>query len=262
MKKRLSTLLFLCVLLLFSFTGNVYGDYMYSISNLESNIIKFSSSNANGTIKIMVEKDQEKYYYNVNKAEELIPLQLGKGSYSVKILEKISGNRYKVIGKEQINSMEETGNEVFMSSSQPIYWEDEVELIKLSKFIVKDAKTEIEKVRAVYNYVVNNIEYDYDKINNINDNYVPDLGEILNLGKGICYDYASLFAGMLRAEGIPTKLVKGYKDDLKQYHAWNEVFLEEEWHVIDTTYDAALKSSKYKNGMIKSTKLYSKVREY
>ncbi|HZK33600.1 MAG TPA: transglutaminase-like domain-containing protein [Tissierellaceae bacterium] len=262
MRKRLSALLFLCVLLLFTYTGNVYGEYIYSISTLENNVIKFNGNNANGNIKVMVEKDKEKYYYNLNKPEELIPMQLGKGNYSVKVLEKISGNKYKVIGKKEINVIKEMGNEVFLNSSQPVYWKDEVELIKLTKNIVKDKNTEKEKVEAVYNYVINSIEYDYNKINNINDNYVPELDKILSIKKGICYDYASLLAGMLRSEGIPTKLVKGYKDDLKEYHAWNEVFLEGKWQIIDTTYDSALKNSKHKASMIKSNNLYTKVREY
>lgn len=262
MRKKLSALLFLCVLLFFVYTGNVYGEYMYSMSALENNLLKFNSSSGNGNIKVMVEKGKEKYYYNLNKAEELIPLQLGKGNYSVKVLEKISGNKYKVIGKKDINCVNEIGNEVFLNSCQPVYWKDEVELIKLTKSIVKEKKTEKEKVEAVYNYIVANIKYDYNKINNIDDTYVPELDNILSIKKGICYDYASLLAGMLRSEGIPTKLVKGYKNDLKEYHAWNEVFLEGKWQVIDTTYDSALKNSKHKASMIKANSLYSKVREY
>lgn len=84
------------------------------------------------------------------------------------------------------------------------------------------------------------ISYDSKKINTIDDSYVPELDKILATKQGICYDYSSLFAGILRSQGIPTKLVKGYKSDLGTYHAWNEVLIDGEWKVIDTTYDAAL----------------------
>lgn len=79
---------------------------------------------------------------------------------------------------------------------------------------------------------------------------------------GICYDYASLFAGILRSQGIPAKLVKGYKSDLKEYHAWNEVLIDNKWIVIDTTYDAALKDSKTKVSMIKEKSEYKNLKVY
>ena len=47
---------------------------------------------------------------------------------------------------------------------------------------------------------------------------------------------------MLRSQGIPTKLVKGYSDNVDGYHAWNEVYINEEWITIDTTLDAVLGS--------------------
>ena len=48
---------------------------------------------------------------------------------------------------------------------------------------------------------------------------------------------------MLRSVGVPTKLVMGRKNDIKEYHAWNQVYLADnnEWINIDTTYDAGLK---------------------
>ena len=67
---------------------------------------------------------------------------------------------------------------------------------------------------------------------------------------------------MLRSIGIPTKLVKGYKNDLKEYHAWNQVLLDGSWITIDTTYDAALKKGNIKISMIKDGTEYNNVREY
>ena len=43
--------------------------------------------------------------------------------------------------------------------------------------------------------------------------------------KGICFDYASLMAAMLRSQGIPTKLEVGYSG--QAYHAWISVYLQE-----------------------------------
>ena len=121
--------------------------------------------------------------------------------------------------------------------------------------------SDLEKVEAVYNYIVKNIKYDYNKVSNISTDYVPDLDNIITSKKGICYDYAALFAGILRSEGIHTKLIKGYKNDLTAYHAWNEVYLDGDWVLVDTTYDASL-SSLQELSMIKFSKAYNKDREY
>jgi hypothetical protein len=82
---------------------------------------------------------------------------------------------------------------------------------------------------------------------------------------GICYDFASLFAGMLRSIGIPAKLVKGYADNIDGYHAWNEVYIKEtdEWITIDTSFDAQMKKAGKTFKMIKdSGDGYSKLKVY
>ena len=91
---------------------------------------------------------------------------------------------------------------------------------------------------------------------------MPNIEQTLKSKSGICYDYAALMAGMLRSLNIPTKLVKGYKNDLNNYHAWNEVLIEDKWVIIDTTYDAAFVKANREVDMIKSLNEYNKIREY
>ena len=55
--------------------------------------------------------------------------------------------------------------------------------------------------------------------------YLPNIDDTMASGKGICFDYASLMAAMLRSQGIPTKLVVGYSG--AAYHAWISVYLKE-----------------------------------
>ena len=69
---------------------------------------------------------------------------------------------------------------------------------------------------------------------------------------------------MLRSQDIPAKLIKGYTDLVKGYHAWNEVYLAEEdrWLVIDSTYDSGLKKKNRKFTMEKDSKKYHGTKEY
>lgn len=261
MRKRYFSIFFILVFL-FSFSGQAIGETIYTISSLDNNLVKVESLKENKGMRIMVEKDSEKYYYSLNKTTEIIPLQLGKGTYTVKILQNTSGDKYKVIQKQDINITNSNSNEMYLASTQPVYWKDKEKVIELAQSLTKDKKTDKEKVESIYKYIVNNIKYDYNKIKGLPNDYVPEIDKILVSKSAICYDYAALFAGMLRSQGIPTKLVKGYKNDLKEYHAWNQVLLDGNWVVIDTTYDAALKKDNVKISMIKNATEYNSVREY
>lgn len=249
--KKYSIFIFLSIFL-FSFNLSVEGESIYKIDKLNNHSVQISSSIIGVKAKVMVEKDEEKYYYNINSKEETIPLQLGSGKYSIKLLENISGKKYRVVEKKEINLDKEISNDLYLASNQPVYWKNQRETIELGKEITAGIDGKEKKVEAVYEYIINNIRYDYDKINHIDDSYVPSLDLLVATNKGICYDYASLFAGILRSQGIPSKLIMGYKDDLDAYHAWNQVLIGGEWLTIDTTYDAALKGVKEDIKMIKA----------
>lgn len=240
--------------------GQAYGQPLYNISENNDNQIIIASEKYGSNMRAMIEKGNEKYHYSLNNKIEKLPLQLGNGDYTVKILENKSGNLYKVVEKETVKT-KNNGIDVYLSSSQPVYWENQDKLIQLRKDLMDGLNTDKEKVEAAYKYIVENIKYDNNKINTISTDYVPDLNTIITKQEGICYDYAALFAGILRSEGIHTKLVKGYKSDITAYHAWNEVLIDGSWLIIDTTYDAGL-SGFQEQGMIKSSVGYTKDGEY
>ncbi|NLC04048.1 MAG: transglutaminase domain-containing protein [Tissierellia bacterium] len=260
-KKRILAAVFL-FLFLFSFTGQVFSASVYNIAKVNNSEISVGSSSYGNNMRIMVEKGSEKYYYSLNNKEENLPIQLGDGTYTVKILQNVSGNRYKVLNKSNITVKGSNNLDVYLTSAQPVYWQGMDSVTSLSDNLTKSLSTDTEKVNAVYQYIIQNIKYDSNKINTISTDYVPQLENIISSKSGICYDYAALFAGMLRHQGIPTKLVKGYKNDMKEYHAWNEVLINGKWVIIDTTYDGALNSLKNKPSMYKSSSEYSKHREY
>lgn len=60
--------------------------------------------------------------------------------------------------------------------------------------------------------------------------------EVYKKRRGVCRDYATLFAGIARAAGIPTKVVGGvvYAEGKFFYHAWAECWVGE-WVPFDST---------------------------
>ncbi len=126
-----------------------------------------------------------------------------------------------------------------------------------------NAKTDYQKAKAIYNWVCDNMFYDYFL-------YTVTLGDIEpnpnNYLSGICEDYANVTAALLRGLGIPCRVVSGYatgdgsseKDqplsEYKKYlshndsnlflknmdpdpgHAWNFAYVDGRWIFMETTW--------------------------
>lgn len=104
--------------------------------------------------------------------------------------------------------------------------------------LCKNAKTDEQKVVAIYNFIVGRYTYDQALADKITSgqvkSYIPSPTATLSGTKGICYDFASLFAAMCRSQNIPCALTKGYAGS--SYHAWNKVNVGGKWYAIDLTY--------------------------
>lgn len=239
---------------------------VFDTSLVSSGVVKVSYSSDNKKLKLFVEKSNKRYTYNLKNdgSVESFPLQMGDGDYKVSILENIDGNKYKYVYTETINLDLENQNSVYLTSTQNINWDYNMTAIKKAKNLTKGLSSDSEKIRAIYKYVISNYEYDFDKLSKLSNDYLPNIDSSIKTGKGICYDYASTLAAMLRSVNIPTKLVKGYSVNVKGYHAWNEVYNKssDKWAIIDPTYDSQMKAAKVKYAMEKNNSEYTKVNEY
>ena len=112
---------------------------------------------------------------------------------------------------------------------QNISFSETSKVVKKAAELCKGVTTEIGKVEKIYQFIVETIKYDFDKAKQVTEGklngYLPSVDVIFDAKKGICYDYSSVMAAMLRSQGIPTKLVTGYVAPKNVYHAWNDVFI-------------------------------------
>lgn len=220
----------------------------------------------NGTekLKVMVAKGETKYYYPL-KPDGVIhgfPLQLGNGEYKVSVLNNISGNQYGYVKTETLSINLKDPNIVYLNSIQTITWTPDSAATKKNLQLVGNLTDTTGRINASYDFIVKNVTYNYDKINGLTSDYTPNPDETLRVLNGICYDYSSLFAAMKRSEGIPIKLVKGYSRYTDVYHAWNEVFINGKWVVVDTTFDSVYYSNRQDYTFQKNSSDYTKVYEY
>lgn len=215
-------------------------------------------------VKLMVEKGDSHYTYNLegDGSLETFPLQSGNGEYTVSIMENTTGSKYRFVLTEKIHVNASDSNSAYLGSVQMIKWDSGMAAIKKAAELTSGVSGDEAKVKKIYNYVVRNIRYDSDKLNNLSSSYIPSVSSTYSSKSGICYDFASLTAAMLRNVGIPTKLIMGYADGVNGYHAWNEVYIDGKWRVIDTSYDSQMHEAGASYSMYKSKSSYDKSKTY
>lgn len=121
------------------------------------------------------------------------------------------------------------------------------EIDSTAKKIVGSTKNEKQKAYLLYQWIGKNISYDWDKYNDIinGTDYMDKFGAIpaFNSKKGICEDYADLYAAMAKAVGLKVRVIvgQGYSGGSWGGHAWNEVYIssEKKWIPLDTTWARA-----------------------
>lgn len=216
------------------------------------------------------EDGEDTIYYNLDGEgeNEDFSLQYGDGQYTARIMQNIEDNQYIAVEAKTFDVMMDDATCAYLNSIQNVNWNYEMQPIQDVRYIVADSLSETGdtlqlSTQDLYNYVVEHIRYDSDKVFNLLYDYLPDIVDTYTTNLGICYDYASLFAAMLRSIGIPAKLVKGYASYAPDtYHAWNEVYLDGEWITVDPTRDATLRASGLHYELQKEAADYTIVYEY
>lgn len=247
-----------------TFAASSNSDWL-DTSHLDSGYITVNYEPAStARTKLMISKNSMTYTYDLNTVStaSTFPLQLGNGEYEVTLLENTSGNNFKKVNSNSLQVDLNDENAVFLASTQNVNWANSPSVITKARDLTANAKNDTEKAQAIHDYIVSKVKYDYALANALPAVYVPNPAQTLVSNKGICYDYASLNAAMLRSVGIPAKLVMGTTTVVKEYHAWNEVYLNGKWVTVDTTVNASSKQAGKKVTMAANSKQYTAAKVY
>lgn len=104
--------------------------------------------------------------------------------------------------------------------------------------IINDKMTDLEKIKAVHDYIIRNTKYDEERAQEIKDNIANDeihssntaFGPLFT-GKAICGGYTDTMALFLDKMGIPNIKVSS------KNHIWNAVYVNGKWLHLDLTWD-------------------------
>ena len=224
------------------------------------------------------------YDYDLNGTGdwEAYSLQSGNGKYAVSINENAEGTKYQELQKVSIDVEYSREHAPFLVPAQNVNYSAESNVVKKAEELSKGAATDLEKLERIYKYIVETLKYDTAKAEKIvaggMTGYLPKVDDTLETSKGICFDYSSMLAAMLRSQGVPAKLIKGYVavSPKPAYHAWNEVYIQgigwirirsevrfagKDWRRMDSTF-ASSNATGSKTKFMSEDKNYTKEKEF
>nr|WP_294583284.1 transglutaminase-like domain-containing protein [uncultured Anaerotignum sp.] len=237
------------------YSGNK--DVTIDASNTSKGYVMIKCAGSDAKLKVIITGPSGvKYTYNLNNNGnyETFVLSDGNGTYQIGVYENISGTKYSVLLTQQINVSLENEFVPFLCPNQYVNFNENSQVVALAKSLTAGKTNDLDKVQAIYNYVIKNISYDTQKAQTVQSGYLPNVDEILKTKKGICFDYAAVMTAMLRSQNIPTKLVVGYTGSA--YHAWISTYTPEtgwvegiiffdgvSWKLMDPTFASSANSS-------------------
>ena len=114
---------------------------------------------------------------------------------------------------------------------------------QISGYLTKDLKNDVEKIRAFYIWISNNINYDLGNRGTTKrfKSKAEVIDDVLKNRKGICQQYAELFHVFCKKSGIKSFVIGGYaRNGQKQIsdvgHSWNAVQIGTNYYFIDVTW--------------------------
>lgn len=142
------------------------------------------------------------------------------------------------------------------------------DIYELTKDLTKAYPEHLDKARAIFKWITENIKYDYKYFNK--NNYkgkepktykckddkdceakriaweIKYIDKVLRKGKAVCQGYAMLFKKMCDIAGLQSEIVTGYvRTEYYQVgtagtldHAWNVVWIDSTYYLLDATWAA------------------------
>lgn len=237
-------------------TGNADGTVTYGnesvtidASHTQNGYLMISYTGQNPKVKLQITgADDITYTYNLHgDGYETFPLTAGSGTYQIGIFENIEGTSYATLFTQSIDAQLENEFDPYLYANQYVNFNANSKAVAEAKKISSSAGDDLEVIQNVYNYMISNFTYDYDKAATVQSGYLPDVDEVFEQKTGICFDYAAVMATMLRCERIPTRLEVGYAGDI--YHAWISTYIHDkgwvngiiefdgkDWKLMDPTF--------------------------
>lgn len=194
----------------------------------------FASAWSDARLKFQVTCGDMTYNYDLpnDGTPTAFPINMGDGYYQFRVMMNTEGNNYVELNSTGASVALWSEFAPFLVPNQFCNYTPTSACVEKARELTADSTNEGEAVQAICMYVAQNTSYDKAKAEELKNSsgYIPFPDDTLATHTGICFDYASLSAAMLRSMGFPTKVVTGYVGDEQLYHAWIMVYADGDWH--------------------------------
>lgn len=170
--------------------------------------------------------------------------------YPSQKLDVVAKGNIKILANPRKESLSSSQYELY-TKDQP-YWE-------VSNSSVKQLAKELKTPKAIYEYVVSSLHYNFNRVG-IDNPRLGALGVLNQKNAAVCLEFTDLFIAIARAAGIPAREVNGYAhtENTKQrplslvqdiLHAWPEYYDKERqmWIMVDPTWGNTTGGTDYFN---------------
>lgn len=126
--------------------------------------------------------------------------------------------------------------EGFNSKEEIDECEAKIELLRDAILEKINGKSDLEKLRYIHNYLVDNIDYE----TTISQPNIYNIYGALILKECVCEGYAKAFQYLVSAAGFENVIINGKATNTigeTENHAWNYVKIDNAWYAVDTTWD-------------------------
>jgi transglutaminase/protease-like cytokinesis protein 3 len=143
---------------------------------------------------------------------------------------------------------------LFLSNISVFAQKPSAQVKNLADKITTGIKNDSLKVRAIYDWMTDNIAYDVPLFRKIGRKSAEEFVElqqpeqVLASKKAVCMGYSILFKDLCNAAGIKAAFISGYSKTVEpqtnrpnipeSLHAWNAVKLNQKWYLCDVTWSA------------------------
>jgi len=119
------------------------------------------------------------------------------------------------------------------------------EKIGLLESEIRKAKSDYDKHKILHDYIIKNMEYDNDFVENISEDIKDSFYMSFVKGKGVCFVYAEVYQYLCEYFGLESWIVEGdcngvlYEGDVPSWmsHTWNIVRIDGKFYHVDVTWD-------------------------
>ena len=184
-------------------------------------------------LKFQVNCGEMTYNYDLpsDGTPTLFPVNMGDGDYTFRIMENIEGSSYAELDATASSVSLKSEFDPFLIPNIFCNYDTDSKCVAQARKLTEGVENQGEAVREICTYVADSVTYDYDKAEKLaqSSGYIPNPDDTLRTGDGICFDFASLTAAMLRSVGLPAQVVTGYVSPNDLYHAWVMVYADGTW---------------------------------